>query len=219
MMAMLRPIAPVERPRRFSRLAGPARASFGAVLVWLAAIGCQSDDSSEAGSDPAAAAPDAPAAFADTANLQRQMELMTELRAIDQALAPLRARAQEDAGIHAQEQALMAEVDAAMESISPGVLESRERFEALRVEFVAAQQAGDEERTQTLGTELQGLQARLQQTQTAALAQEDVAASIETFRERLFAWMRATDPHADSLLDRAQEITDELESMTPASES
>ncbi len=217
MMAKLRPSAAAERPRRLSGLGGLGRVPFGAVLVWLATAGCQSDDSGEAGSDSAAAA-GAVAAVSDSANLARHMELMSELGTIDQALAPLRERAREDAEIHAQEQALIAEVDAAMENISPGVLEARERFEALRADFVTAQQAGDEERAQSLGMELQGLQVRLQETQTAALAREDVAESIETFRESLFEWMRAADPQADSLLERAEAITDELESLTPPSE-
>ncbi len=217
MTGKLRSIAAVERSRRRPTLLDLGWAPLGALLVWLGAAACQPDDSSETASEPGAA-PGAPAAVADTASLQRQMELMTELRAIDQALAPLRARAQEDAGIHAQEQALVAQVDAAMESISPGVIEARQRFEALRGDFAAAQQAGDEERARSLGMELQGLQTRLQETQSAALSQGDVAASIETFRNNLFEWMRAADPQADSLLDRAEAITDELERLTPPSE-
>ena len=102
-----------------------------------------------------------------------------------------------------------------MEEIRPGVLEDRARFESLRQEYLAAQQSGDQERLQALEAELQELQGGIQEVQAAALEREAVAEAVEEFREELFDWMRAADPQADSLLQRAQEITEILEGMEP----
>lgn len=185
-------------------------------LAGLGAMACGSDAANESGSE-AAAAPDANP-FPGEPALQRQLELMGELRAINQALAPIRARTQQEAQVQAQEQALMAQVDAAMEDISPGVLEARARFDTLRAEYASAQQAGEQERLQPLETELRELQIRIRDAESAALAQEDVAEAIESFRETLFARMRESDPQADSLLERGQEIANELQSMAPAAD-
>lgn len=181
-------------------------------LVALGLIACQPETSDE----PAAEA-DAPAQAAPGdqqpggAAMQQQMALVTELQSIDQALDPIRQQAQQNPEIAAQEAALVARVDSAMESISPGVLDARARFETLQQEYAEAQQAGEEERVAELGTELQGLQARISETQSQALQRQDVASAVESFREELFDWMREADPQVDSLLDRAEEITSELE--------
>jgi len=180
-------------------------------LVSLSALGCQTDAATEEENGTATTA-GAPTADALT---QRQMDLVNELQVLDQQLTPVRTLALQDPEIQAQEQALIVEVDEVMERLSPGFLEARDRFEALRVEYGAAQQAGDQERLQTLGTELQGLQAQIQGAQTAAAAEEDISEQIESFRQDLFDWMRAEDPSTGALLDRVVEITDELESMGP----
>jgi chromosome segregation ATPase len=185
-------------------------------------VACQSDGADEAESaatdDPHEGVPGAPADL-DTEAMQRQMALMTELQALDQVLAPVREQAMQDPDIQARERDLIQQVDAAMESITPGILEVRARFDSLRAEYGVAQQAGDQERVQTLGGELQILQGSIQETQGQALEQEGVASAIEELREDLFTRMRAIDGGADSLLNRAEALMEELQVMAEEAES
>jgi chromosome segregation ATPase len=186
--------------------------------VWLASSACQSSDSADL--DAAAVAQDGEAsavagvhADRDPEAMQQQLSMVTELQSIDQVLSPLRTQALEDPEIQAEQARVVKQVEEAMESISPGILEKQTRFETLRAEYGAAQQAGDQERVQSLTPELQTLQMSLQQTQTQAIEQEDVASALTAFRENMFDRMRALDPAADSLLTRAQDLSDALEAM------
>lgn len=208
-----------NRPPRARRAARLARLL--PAIAWLALTACQSDgadtaDSAQPGADPHEGVPGAPAIDSET--MQRQMALMTQLQALDQVLAPVREQAMQDPEMQAREQDLMAQVDAAMESINPGVGEMRTRFDSLRVEYGTAQQAGDQERVQSLGGELQMLQASIQETRSQALQREDVAGAIDQMREDLFDRMRALDPGADSLLNQAEEVMRELEAMVGQTE-
>ncbi len=208
----------VERPRHGVTLAAFHRSLFCTAFVCLTLTACESDAAADTEPEAAAGTPAVETPAADAAATQaRQLELITELQGLDQELSPMRERALEDPDIKAQEQVLTARVDAAMEGISPGVLEARDGFDAMMAEYNEARQAGEQERVQTLGTELQGLQIRVQQTQSAAVAQEGTAEAIESFRESLFDWMRAEDPQAGPLLDQAEEIAAELEGMAPPS--
>ncbi len=216
---------PVERTGRPPRV--PARGVFRLVralpaITWLALAACQSDGADEAettaSDNPHEGVPGAPVGL-DAEAMQRQMALMTELQGLDQVLAPVREQAMQDPEIQAREQDLMQQVDATMESITPGILEIRARFDSLRAEYGAAQQTGDQERVQALGGELQTLQGSIQETQSQALEQEDVASAIEALREDLFARMRAIDGGADSLLNRAEAVMEELQAMADQAES
>lgn len=202
----------LARARRATRLAG-----WLPVFTWVALAACQSEgtenaESSQAPANPHEGVPGAPANI-DTEAMQRQMALMTQLQAIDQVLAPVREQAMRDPEMQAKEQEIMGQLEVAMESITPGIGGMRVRFDSLRTEYGAAQQAGDQEHVQSLGGELQMLQASIQETQSQALQQEDVALAIDGMREALFARMRAIDPGADSLLTQAEEVMQELEAM------
>jgi len=210
---MLHDLFPMVRNRRLRGGCAPGQMCASLLmLVFVAttAWGCRGEVADEA--ETAAAV--VPGGSAEAGG-RRQAELLTELRALDESLTPIRSLALQDPDIQAQEQALMVEVDAAMERLSPGFLEARDRFEVLRAEYSVAQEAGDQERLQTLGTELQALQMQIQGAQNAAAGEESVTEAIESFRQTLFVWMRAEDPEIGSLLDRVVEITDELQSMGP----
>lgn len=221
MRSELRPVERIGTLRRattrtMSRLAG----AVPVVLLTLSA--CQADGASEGspesiavGENPHEGVPGVPADF-DAEAMQRRLALMTELQAIDQVLAPVRQQAMQDDEMRAREQVVIQQVDDAMESITPGIEGMRARFDSLRTEYGAAQGAGEEERLQSLAGELQSLQGSLQETQSQALQQEDISSAIDGFRQDLFDRMRAIDPSADSLLNRAEEITEELEAAAPA---
>jgi hypothetical protein len=212
--------------RRVTRGANPHRS--GRILarlvwvlpavVWLTSSACQTSDEGDADAGATAQAEEpTPGAGAPTGMnpeaTQRQIAMMTELQAIDMVLSPIREQAIQDPEMQAQQTQVVEQVDAAMESISPGILEKRTRFDELRADYAAAQQAGDQERLQSLAGELQPPQAALQQTQSQAMQREDVASSLTRFREGMFDKIRALDPSADSLLNRAQALSEELEAM------
>ncbi len=163
----------------------------------------------------AAAEPDAP----DPAAMQNEMALFGELQSIDQALAPIREQAMSDPKLKAREQALVAQVQAAIEAAEPGLVGAEARFDSLRTEYEAAGQAGDSTRVQAIGVQLQSLQSSLKQVQGQVLEQEEIAEAVEGFRQDLFAHMRTLDPRADSLLDLAEDITQRLEAAAAARET
>jgi len=203
------------------RFDGRRRGSIWALLAFLGAsltgfslTACQGDSEADTEAAPGAGDASAPAANAD---FERQRTLVMELDKLNGALAPLLQQAQLDPGIKAKEETLSKQIDEAMEATSPGTLDAIARFEAAQSEHAAAQLAGEQERVAELQTELQGLQTQIQETQRLVQSQEAVAASIADFRADLAAWMRATDPGADSLLTRIDAIVEELNASLAAS--
>lgn len=201
------------------------RSEAGAVLILgaialggLALTACGSEGDASAGDvttrvDPGS--PDAPATI-DTQAVRERMALLSELQAIDQALAPIREDALQDPELKAHEQRVIERVEMAMESIDPTLVGARTRFDSLRLELEAAQRAQDTAKGQELTGELQTLQSSLQQAQAEAVQEEEVSEAIEGFREALFARMRSMDPRADSLLNLAERLTERLEEAARA---
>lgn len=144
---------------------------------------------------------------------RRQLEVMTELQTIGQALGRIRDRAIVQPDMAARQEALDTRMQDAMEEAAPGSGERRVRYDSLIVAYEAAQESGDQEAVQSIGLELQGLQLDLGQAQQEALADPEIRAEIEAFREDLFARMREMDPAADSLFDRGDELNAELDSL------
>lgn len=210
----------IESARRRTR----ARATLVLPLVFFLAAGCGSSDpdQADAAAEQAAASTGAESGAEAPPGMppgaQEQMALMQELQAIDRALGPIREQAMQDPELREQQEALIQEVEAEMERIRPGAGDEQTRFDSLRSEFGAARQAGEQERVQALGAELQTLQTSLQETQRAALEDDEIAAAVEAFRENLREEMRATDPRADSLLDRADELSEELQATSQGGE-
>lgn len=185
---------------------GPRSTTLLALAVsCLALAACESaEDAAEVADTPAETAPD-PAA------VQEQMALMGELQSIDQALIPIRQQAMADPELQAQEQALVARIETAMEEDHPELAGAEARFDSLRTAYETAQQEGDSAAVREVTGELQGLQSAMQQAQTEVLEREEISEAVEEFRENLFARMRDMDPKADSLLDLAEDIREKLE--------
>lgn len=182
---------------------GPRGATFLALaLSFVALAGCDSAGDAAEGPEEAAT---------DQAAMQEQMALMRELQSIDQVLTPIRREAMAEPELQAQEQALVARVEAAIEERNPALLGAEARFDSLRTVYEAAEQAGDTASVQATAGELQALQVAMQEAQQEVLQQEEITDAVEEFRTNLFARMRELDPQADSLLDLAEEITAQLE--------
>jgi len=142
---------------------------------------------------------------------ERQLEMMMEIQAIDRMLGPIRDRAIGMPDMAARQQALQTRIETAMEAAAPGTIEKRVRFDSLVLAYEEAQQSRDEAALQSLGIELQGLQLDLGQAQQQALADPEIRAEMQAFRDDLFARMREIDPVADSLFDRGDALNAELE--------
>lgn len=176
-------------------------------LSCVALAGCEStDEPVEGAADPAALeAPPDPQA------MQEQMALMRELQSIDQALTPIRQEAMTAPELQAQEQALVARMETAIEEAHPELVGAEARFDSLRSAYESARTEGDSAAIQSIATELNGLGQAMKAAQGDALQQEEIADAVDEFRETLFARMRDMDPRADSLLDLAAEIEAKLE--------
>lgn len=138
-------------------------------------------------------------------------EWIQEIEQIQTRLAPIQQEALQDEEIQAQQQTLGAEVEEAMEAIDPEIAVLGDRMEELSVEAQAAQEAGEMEELQGLAQEANQIQQRVQMVQAQALEQPELAAKVEAFQENLQAKMIETDPEAEELLERFEELASRIE--------
>jgi hypothetical protein len=172
-------------------------------VALLGSAACQANDSEADGQEAAEASSAQPQPRED---MQEQMALAAEIEEINRQLVAIRDQALQNPELKAMEQEFEQQIEAVIQEIDPENTAHRMQFDSLRVELGAAQQAGDQEKVMSVSMELQTLQTDLNQTENAALANPEVAASIETLRELLFAEMRSIDPRTDSLMNRAEEL-------------
>ncbi len=188
------------------------------ILAALALGACASETDDQTPADAAPALGGIPPVMGGAAPLtpeqqQRQMELVTELQAIDQQLATVRDRAMGDPAIKAQEAELVAEIEAAMEEVQPGSIAMREEFDGLIGEYNAAQEAGDQAKLAEMGPQLQTMDMALRQAQSAVMERPEMLSKVEAFQESMFAHMREIDESADSLLTRGEFLNGELQTL------
>ena len=151
--------------------------------------------------------PGGPAAGLPGADL---LELRNEYAAIQQRLGALQQQAMADSSIQAELGAVQEAVEAEMIRMNPELPGHRTRLTQLGADLRAAEEAGDTETAQKILQEGNALQAQLQQAEATAIQQEDVAAKIAAFQERMTARMTEADPEAEALMARAKEIADQL---------
>lgn len=178
-------------------------------LVLLATSACEGDTDTES-----APADTDPAAEAEAPQQQQQqmdpeaMALMGEAQELQQQLAPIQEEAMQDEALAAQLQDLQERVQAAMRDENPELLE---RMDELEADFMAAQESGDQERVQEVGMEAQTVQSELQALQSAVLEDPELSASVQAFEDAQRERMIEIDPEAGELIDRLDEIFEQLE--------
>lgn len=185
-----------------------------AVLVPLVLLGtsaCGGDTDTE--SAPADTDPAAEAEAPQQQQQQQQMDpeamaLMGEAQELQQQLAPIQEEAMQDEALAAQLQELQERVQAAMRDENPELLE---RMDELEADFMAAQESGDQERVQEVGMEAQTVQGELQALQSAVLEDPELSESVQAFEDAQRERMIEIDPEAGELIDRLDEIFEELE--------
>lgn len=136
------------------------------------------------------------------------MELITEAQELEQRLAPIQQEAMEDENLASQLDDLQDRVEAAMREENPELVD---RMDQLQADFIAAQEAGDQERAQEIGTEAQTVQAEFQALQQSVLSRQDISDSIEAFEDEQRARMIEIDPEVVEIMDRMDEIFAELQ--------
>lgn len=177
------------------------------VLLGTSACGGDTDTESAPADTDSAAEAEAPQ------QQQQQMDpetmaLMGEAQELQQQLAPIQEEAMQDEALAAQLQELQERVQAAMRDENPELLE---RMDELEADFMAAQESGDQERVQEVGMEAQAVQGELQALQSAVLEDPELSASVQAFEDAQRERMIEIDPEAGELIDRLDEIFEQLE--------
>lgn len=123
-----------------------------------------------------------------------------EAARIERRLGEIEARVlRGDAELQAMNEALGAELLAAMEEISPGVADDARRLAALRAGAAGAPDAAgaDDERR---------MEARIDAARTAAMGRDRLATMVEAFHHLLRDRMVQAEPETEALLRRYGEL-------------
>lgn len=136
------------------------------------------------------------------------MERLMEVQELQQRLGPIEQEAMQDPELTAQLENIQEQVDTAMRAENAELFD---RLDELEAEFMEAQEAGNQERAQEISEEAQGMQAELQQIQQQVLEDSDIQSEIEDFEDARRARMLEIDPEAGELMDRIDEIMEELD--------
>jgi glutamine synthetase type III len=147
------------------------------------------------------------------AQQQQQMEMFTELQAIDQQLSVVRDRALQMPDMKALEEGLIAVIEEAMEEVKPGTIALRAEFDGLIGQYTAAQESGDQEALAELTPQLQTMDTELKTVQATVMERPEMREAVEAFQESLFEYMREIDASADSLFNRGEQLNVELEAL------
>lgn len=176
-------------------------------LAGLTACGGDGQDDGTSGDTASAAMQDMPAAGSGGQGA------MMELQRVRKELSAISEEAMQDSALQRQLEELRALIDETMREMSPRAGKQMDRMDTLRGQVQTAQSQGDTARLRELMTEAQGLQRSLQKIRNKAMRQEEVAATLKDFRAALQEKMREIDPAADSLMDRADSLQQEMQSQ------
>lgn len=163
---------------------------------------------------PAAlAAQEAPAAAPATGEQAAIQGLVAELQQIHQQLQALQERALQDSSLTAAQEALGANIKAAMNQADPSLEQGMEKMKSLETEFLAAQQANDTTKQVAISQEAGKIQERFVAAQQAVMAKPELVAQVQAFQGQLEAKMIQIDPNAQQLINRFRAIEGELTAM------
>lgn len=139
-------------------------------------------------------------------------EMLAEYQQKQQQIQALQIQALEGSEeLQVRQGAVQATVQAAMLEVDPEFEARVDRLQALEGEAMAAQQAQDMAKLQSLMDEAEEIQTRLRLAQETALERPDVKEEVETFQEELVEEMAKHDPQAPQLWAELQELEERLE--------
>jgi hypothetical protein len=186
------------------------------VFAAVQLLGCAGEDASQTESQaPAPGLPSTSPAPLPGPGGGPGGDIRTEYAALQQRLNGLQQQAMQDSVLQAEYATLETIVEAHMAAADPKLAERRDRMVQLQQEMGAAQQAGEEEKMQGLLEEGTALQEMLRQVQQETMAREDVQEKMTAFRDHVLEKMTEIDPEASKLVDRANEIGEQLSAAGP----
>ncbi len=143
-------------------------------------------------------------------------EMMEEFQEMQQRFMQIQSQVlQMNPELQERQAAIGDLVNEAMAELNPAAEEQVSRLQQLEQEAAMAQQEEDMERLQELINEAQGLQAELQAAQAQALEQDHVQQEIDSFQDDLLDEMIEMDPEAGQILDRLDELAQQLGAQGP----
>ncbi|HWV56585.1 MAG TPA: hypothetical protein VNZ57_03860 [Longimicrobiales bacterium] len=143
-------------------------------------------------------------------------ELIAEMQEIENQLAPLQERAMQDSTIQAYQDAVTDAVRRAMIAADPTNAEKLDRFDSLLTQAQMAEQAGDTATVVALITEARQLQPQLMAAQEAVMSQPEVEERMEAYFDAVEAKMVELDPGARPLIDRLNQLNDQVMAIMQA---
>jgi hypothetical protein len=180
-----------------------------ALLVGLPAV------AKEPASPPTPApAPPAPAQTAPAAPATDPMAIQQELVQIQQRLVAAEQEAMKDPALKALQADLQQQIEREMAEVEPTYEAKIERIDEIRTRLDQSQQAGDQAAVEQLITEGTKLQRELEAAQGKVLEDEQVAAKVAQFEEKLHAQMLEVEPETDKLVERANALVAKLQRST-----
>lgn len=133
-------------------------------------------------------------------------ELIAEMQQLQTELQPIQQQAMQDPEVQAAQQALGADIQAAMIEVDPSTPERLERLQELMAQAQSARAGQDEAAMAQIVAEAQALEQQLQATQAAAIQTDEIAPRVQAFEAKLLETMVAVDPEAASMIERAREL-------------
>jgi len=174
-----------------------------ALAAVVAVAACDRDDPGADGANAAAVQQAPPGMDMDP----EMMQLVMEMQTIQQELAPIQEAALEDEALAGQLVSLQTQVETAMRTEDPALMD---RIAEIEAELMAAHESGDDERMQAVSIEAQGIQQRIQVMQASVLERPEIRQPIEAFEAAHRARMIEIHPEAEALLARADQIMERL---------
>jgi len=150
-----------------------------------------------------------------------QQQLPPEVQAMLEELDETQDRLEELQGralagseaLQAEQSRIQELVESTLRIVEPEYEALIRRFGELQQEAAAAQQSEDMEAFQTVMTEAQTIQMRLQTAQAQAFERDEVDTAVSAYREQLVDEMTRLDPEAPRLMDRMEELVERLEDI------
>lgn len=183
----------------------PAAACLAA-LAAASLLGCNQKDASQGDASSAVAESGLPSTAGAPLPIPSD-DPRAEFNALQQRLNGLQQQAMQDTVLQAAYAELDSMIEEKMAAADPQLTEHRARLQAIQGEMAAAQQAGEEEKFNTLLAEGTAIQGQLRQVQETTMAHEDVVAGMESFRTRIMAKMTEIDSTAPAMVERAEAIS------------
>jgi len=138
---------------------------------------------------------------------------MMEMRQLQKQLSSISEQAMQDTALQQQLQEVRDLINQTVRDMSPEAARTMDRMDSIRGQLQTAQTQGDTARLRSLIMEAQKLQGALQKYEAKAMQQEDVAAAVKEFQNALREQMREVNPDADSLMDRADSLRQEMQNQ------